>query len=624
MVKVIAIHAQVLRCVTKDQIMQHPKVFLFASITLAILTGLMLGSSASLAQEGTDKGLQQQANAELVSRTLLQAQQSSELAKQESPALSKIGGFLRPLMQRKKAAAPQRLNPMVNTKGDSRVQIYITLGDVSEQHLDDLNAENMTIEVINQELKKVQGWADIAALESLATLQNIIRITVPSYGTPAAGRVTTQGDAILRASELRALGASGRGVKVGIVSDGANSWRSAASTGDLPRTITTYGSCTTRADDPQNCRSRLTCNEGTAMAEIIHDIAPDAKIAVSAVSTSLEFIQQIKLLANTFKADIIVDDLGFFGEPYFEDGDLARAVSALPSNILYFSSAGNSANTHYEQQYSALGSRHNFGAQRNVNDDAIGFGIRPKRGVFVLMQWADRYQNANSNYDLFVFDQDNEVARSTGVNRTAIEGVCVYNGSNSNAVRFALINKVSGSNRRLEMFFLGASGIEYPTPAGSVFGHAGTRRAIAVGAINAGSSQAAFYSSQGPARINFPSIQLRAKPDIAATDGVTVTGAGGFSSPFFGTSAAAPHAAAVAAQLLSAGPDVTPSDVRTALLAAASGGGSRISVGSGRIDALGSFQRLGIELNSSGRIPGLQNNAPAIVAPLFLLLNNQD
>lgn len=540
-----------------------------------------------------------------------------------SSAQQKIDNFLRPMIQRQKAKVAQPISPMVNLKNGDSVQVYVKLNQMSSENLKALRDIGLNIELSVETINKIQGWINISQIEELANLDQVERITVPSYGQPAAGRVTTQGDRILQADQLRALGASGQGVKVGIISDGANNWRTAASSGDLPQNVTTFGTCATRVADPQNCRSRLTCNEGTAMAEIIHDIAPDAELAVAAVSTSLEFIQQINRLANVFNADIIVDDLGFFGEPYFEDGDLARAVSALPADILYFSSAGNSGNTHYEHQYATFSSsRHNFGVQNGVNDDAIGFQIRPNRGAFVLLQWSDRYESPNSNYDLFVFDNNNQISSSAGPNQTAIEGSCIFNGSSSDIVRFAVVDKISGSNRRLEMFFLGASAIEYPIAAGSVFGHAGTRRAIAVGAINAGSSSAAFYSSHGPALVEFPSRDVRPKPDIAATDGVSVTGAGGFPSPFFGTSAAAPHAAAVAAQLLSAGPNVTPNQVRSVLLGTASGGGSGAAVGSGQISAIRAFGGLGIELDPDGELPPLEPEPEAkpIVAPQIMLL----
>ena len=537
----------------------------------------------------------------------------------------KLGQFLKAAVVKAKSQKKNTSNPFVRFKDGQKVQVYVTVDSIDINTLSSLQAAGLTVEVSDEEINKVQGWIDIDAITKLENLSHVKKITVPSYARPYAGTVTTQGDALLRANELRLLGVTGQGVKVGIISDGANDWRTPAATGDLPAQITTFGNCTPRTADPQNCRSRLTCNEGTAMAEIVHDIAPDAELAVAAVGTSLEFIQQARRLATTFGADIIVDDLGFFGEPYFEDGDIAQAISALPGDILYFSSAGNGANIHYELDYSTRSSTlHNFGVQANVDDDTIGFLVPANQGVFVLLQWSDRYFAPNSDYDLFIFDQNNLVGGSTGFTSTAIEGLCVFNGGGSDEARFAAVDQISGSNRTLEMFFLGSTAIEYPIPTGSVFGHAGVPRALAVAAINAGSSSTAFYSSHGPARIDFPSRQDRAKPDLTAIDGVSVTGAGGFPTTFFGTSAAAPHAAAVAAQLLSTSPDVTPSDVISALVGSASGGGSRNAAGSGLINAISAFERLGIEIDPNGLIPGISGSQRPVLAPIYKLLDDED
>src|SRR5439155_1642776 len=86
----------------------------------------------------------------------------------------------------------------------------------------------------------------------------------------------------------------------------------------------------------------------------------------------------------------------------------------------------------------------------------------------------------------------------------------------------------------------------------------------------------------------------RAKPDIAAFDGVSISNAGGFPRcppfcRFFGTSAAAPHSAAVAALLLSKNPFLTPPDIQDALRATAvdiGSAGPDDDSGAGRLDAL--------------------------------------
>ena len=61
------------------------------------------------------------------------------------------------------------------------------------------------------------------------------------------------------------------------------------------------------------------------MMEIIYDLAPGVTLAMGAVSTSLAFIQRVNDLVG-WGADVIVDDLGVFGQPYFEDGTVCRGV----------------------------------------------------------------------------------------------------------------------------------------------------------------------------------------------------------------------------------------------------------------------------------------------------------
>jgi hypothetical protein len=529
---------------------------------------------------------------------------------------SKVDQFLQAAL----ADGKSKNTPFVTFKPDGTVQVYLQLSNVEQENLSELSATGFTIEVVNSDLNKVQGWILPDALENLTDLHNVVKVMVPGYARVRAGSVVTQGDAILKANKLRQLGFSGKGIKVGIVSDGSDDWHTSRASGDLPQNVTTYGTCTIGVADPQNCRpGGGKCNEGTAMAEIIHDLAPDAELAIAAAGTSLEFIQQINRLATEFRADMIVDELGFYGEPYFEDGEIAKAVAALPSKVLYVSAAGNSANSHFAGIQSGFSSCCGISDNtfRYDRDDSSaesmfhGFLVPRRTGVFVILQWDGRAQSAGANTRLDIYDGRTLTARrvieSSNINNNGtgqyIEGVCVYNPGSSSALRFASVKGVD-PGQEIKMFFLGASAIEHPISRGSIFGHAAVDRALTVGTINAdepGVDNIAFYSSRGPSQFNFvnESTELeskqRRKPDLVGVDGVRVSGAGGFSSNFYGTSAAAPHVAGIAAQLMSVSPLVKANNVRKALLSGAvdlGNSGFDYTYGYGRVDALRALSEL--------------------------------
>lgn len=507
-------------------------------------------------------------------------------------------------------------NPFVRTRSGNQVQVHLYTEALDQTLLDQLAYSGLKIEIADQSLQQVQGWIALSGLDQLAQLAGVREIKVPRYGQSRRGSVTTEGDAILKANLLRAQGLTGAGVRVGIISDGANNWTSARDSGDLPSTLTRYGSCSTRAANPSQCTGRLTCNEGTAMAEIIYDMAPGATLAVASAGTSLEFIQRVNQLANTFMADIIVDDLGFYGEPYFQDGDIAKAVAAVAGRVLYISSAGNSADGHYEKDYRAVPSStlHDFGrAEGQGEDPEMGVIIPARDYVVMLLQWNDPFDASVNDYDLALFDQQaNIVAGSfqdqTGAGSEPFEAFCYYNSSSSDVLRWLAVNRYAGASKRLEMFNLSRSAQEYNHTWGSIFGHPGVETVLAVGTINAsdsGHDNIAFYSSRGPSRIDFPALRYRNKPDLVGIDGVSVTGAGGFPTTFYGTSAAAPHVAGVAALLMSSATTVTPLAVRKALKEGATDLGSTgfdSIYGYGRVDAVKALQLLKSGFGISGAL----------------------
>ena len=477
--------------------------------------------------------------------------------------------------------APALSNPLVRIDADGTIQIYVHVSSLGTAEKAMLRRYEADIEIANEELGMVQAWIPFDRIEEVASLQFVTRITPPNYATPRAGSVTTEGDAILKADALRALGVDGSGVKVGVISNGANNRASAQATGDLPGGITTFGS----ACDP--FFFGVACDEGTALMEIVHDLAPGAQLGFGAAATDLEFIQRVGDLVNTFGADVVVDDLGFFGAPYFADGPLAQAVAAVKNQVVYVSAAGNDAQGHYEANYVPGGTFlgveiHDFGvAAGGLSDSTMNVLINPGGALLVFLQWNDPFGGSGNNYDLALINEaENDFlclpfCVSTGSQtgfQDPIEVVTYVNDTGSPVRGKVVVGRFSGLNRRLEMFLLHVEGDvvieQYNIPVGSVFGHKAVPGVLAVGAIDAedpGHDNIEPFSSRGPSRIDFPSLENRQKPDITAIDNVSVSGAGGFPTRFIGTSAAAPHVAGIAALLKQTRPSASPAKLRQAL-----------------------------------------------------------
>ena len=250
---------------------------------------------------------------------------------------------------------------------------------------------------------------------------------------------------------------------------------------------------------------------------------------------------------------------------------------------------------------------HDFGAGAGDNTNTV---VVPARSTLTcVLQWNDPFGAAADDYDLAILDADLNVVDFSidpqDGTQDPIEAVAIENQTDSDQLAHLIIDLFAGEARRLELFCLGAGGLEHATPAGSIFGHPALPEVVAVGAIDVadpGLDAVEVFSSQGPARVDFPAPETRAKPDLAAFDGVTISNAGGFPAcppfcAFFGTSAASPHAAGVAALLLEQDPSLTPAAVQTALRESAvdiGAAGFDAAGGFGRLDALAASEALGV------------------------------
>jgi subtilisin-like proprotein convertase family protein len=434
-----------------------------------------------------------------------------------------------------------------------------------------------------------------------------------SAATPRVGAVTSEGDATHAAATARTrLKVSGVGVKIGVLSDGVNSLAASVASGDLPADVDVLPG---QAGDG---------DEGTAILEILHDLAPKAKLAFATAFTSEEsFAQNIRDL-RAAGCDIIVDDIIYFDESPFQDGPVAQSVIAVTNDgALYFSSAGNEQNVddgtagNWEGDFVSSGE--GVGKFAGIaHDFDPGAGVQKvnrlsedSAGVPAILQWNDPIGRSGNDYDLYELDPaGNVVAFSNDVqdgDDLAFEGF--FTPFVPDGGRLAVV-KFSGADRYFQLtpfrgrFETGGGVTGFNTP-GVTRGHSAVPAAFSVAAVPAAAAfpfpiapgvpnpsgpfpgvftaaqQTETFTSDGPRRVfynpdgspitpgNLTSTggTLRAKPDITAADGVSTT-VPGFQQ-FYGTSAAAPHAAAIAALVLGGNPGITPAEVRTALTSTA-------------------------------------------------------
>ncbi|MDE2058521.1 MAG: DUF4214 domain-containing protein [candidate division NC10 bacterium] len=514
----------------------------------------------------------------------------------------------------------ERLSGFARFDQQGRVEVYITLDHVNESALNALRDSGVEIEIYDVSQRLVQGWIAPSQVQAVADLPSVTFVDLPNYGMTDAGSVMTQGDAVIRADQVRAQGITGNGVKVGVISDGVNSLTSSIASGDLPAAgITmpaaplTGGGISLDSPLPGGAtftvtpvgRSDLTSGaEGTALLEIIHDIAPDAQLFFAPFGgTTLADQRAIRWLKSQ-GVKVIADDISFFNVGPYDGTSVVsqEASNAVAGGVSYFHSVGNYAQRHYRGLFTDTDGDtfHEFdvslGLPRVDNaGETLNVTIQPGAIAAIILQWNDPFGGSTNNYDLCVHYPPDVPASplgcstnpQTGTQNPTEAGFVTNNGSTPVTIGVS-IHRVGGAAPRVfDLFILGGVMNEFVVPAGSVpnGGDAGGG-VISVGAVNWQTPNAIeFFSSHGP------TSDGRVKPELVAPDGVT-TSVAGFTS-FFGTSAAAPHAAGAAALVLGANPTFTPAQLSARLTQTAVPLGPPVpnnTFGFGRIDALTAVQ----------------------------------
>lgn len=434
---------------------------------------------------------------------------------------------------------------------------------------------------------RVQALVPRSSLPALSRLDAVRSVRRPDRfvadGTPGEEVATSL------AAAWHAKGVKGAGTKIAVIDGGFEGYTAGQASGGLPATVTTMDFC--------GGEFNSATEHGTAVAEIVHEMAPDAALYLICIDTDVE-LGQAEQYAKSQGVQIVNFSGGFLADGRGDGSGAAGAVvsDARSSGILWVNSAGNEAMTHWSGTYSDPDADgvHEW----NSGDDEGNTFIWPDQSVICgVLKW-DEWPAAKSDFALVLFlsstGQTLAVSDDTqNGTQPPVEGLCVGQASGSDLrVAWAIFGENVTTSPRLDLT-TESPPLQYEVPSGSITDPATSPSALAVGALCWQSNALEPYSSQGP------TIDGRVKPDLAGHDSVSSAVYGPFDScpsGFAGTSASSPEVAGAAALVKQFHPAFGPNELQSFLESNAIDLG-----GSGKDDLTGSGQL---------RLPDLRDTTP--------------
>ncbi len=552
-------------------------------------------------------------------------------------------------------------------------ELDIRLSRLTPEVLERAIASGLRVIDADLEHARIFGICSGECLAELAAMPEVTAIH-PNYGaTTMAGNVVSQADVSIRAAQARQVyGVDGSGIRIGILSDTFTSRTAGNFAGVGCERRFTSSSASSAAELPEFVHiiaepkdlpgggGSPTSDEGRAMAELIHDLAPGADLYYhTAFTTPSIFVQGIEALVDC-GVDIIVDDVIYFVEPMFQDGIIAQAAAAaIDAGVMFFSAIGNLGPWGVDETYSDFSPLDDMESTPSGNDlHVFGNGTRfaefkVPRGcaLRMVMQWNEPFSGtlgggATTDLDIYACSSpDPSDCDSSTASRNA-QGCSIGGGPAGDPVEildvvpagftdrtaYLAVEHVCGNKNvrfRIASFALSCllpNRFEFDSSvfrASPVYGHPVGDGVIGTAAVfyqeidtdgdfqppsavinvepfsSLGGDIPFYFDAAGEPLPRAP--HLRSTPLLSAPDGTNTSFFGlrdvegdGYLN-FFGTSAAAPHAAAVAALVLQADPNLSTDEVLEVMRATAidiEEPGPDLRSGSGLLDALAALDRI--------------------------------
>ena len=488
----------------------------------------------------------------------------------------------------------------------------------------------------------VEGWAPSRALTQIQAVPGVTRISAPSYVRPTPPHalqpvlhglnrpaeqkqggglaIDQNGVSIMRADQFVAqTGTTGTGVTVGVQSVGVASLSTIQARGELPASIQVLY--------PAGNTTPVLADEGTALFEEIHAVAPGATLVFCGPSTFVDFTSCMTQLINA-GATILVDDTGFAADDLMsQNNDQSSAIAQILGQnaaVMMFSSAGNSNGTYWEGNYSpvsvattglpALSCPSGAGIPDAYvatfgSDSSETLNVMADDPFPLLLAWADPPDQLTSHFDVFWFATGSSTAlgclsTASVTTNEAMQSLTLPEGSYT----LVVASPDATASGKLLKLWAGGDGLtmlSIATPGALVSPQAMVPGLLTVGAVNGSDGVGDTiepFSSTGPLTLAFPTPAKVHAPTLVAPDEIVVDAAGTYFASelfpdgnFYGTSASVANAAAVAALLRGAFPTLSVPQASTAVEKGATPLDTTVPddvFGYGRIDALGALATL--------------------------------